>query len=77
MSYVNVKWQTATNTADDQDLARRQEEHLNRARQGQGHSPRACAHNQCSQCIGTGIKRDGSLCVHMISCSCRRCAPWA
>lgn len=34
-----------------------------------------CAHMSCSECHGTGIKANGSMCVHMISCPCRRCSP--
>lgn len=35
----------------------------------------ACAHDQCQSCHGTGRKHDGSACVHMLSCRCRRCNP--
>lgn len=34
-----------------------------------------CLHKGCSECNGTGKKKDGSLCTHMISCSCPRCNP--
>jgi hypothetical protein len=38
---------------------------------------KACLHDGCSQCDGTGIRKDGlGSCVHMISCSCPRCSPY-
>ena len=33
-----------------------------------------CAHDQCSLCGGTGVKTDGTTCVHMISCTCPKCS---
>ena len=36
-----------------------------------------CLHDNCSCCGGTGIRKDGlGMCVHMISCPCRKCSPW-
>ena len=35
-----------------------------------------CRHLSCSSCSGTGIKKDGTSCVHMISCQCKRCTPF-
>ena len=34
-----------------------------------------CLHDKCSACKGTGRKKDGTICVHMISCPCSRCNP--
>lgn len=34
-----------------------------------------CLHNQCEECFGLGFKRDGTPCVHYISCSCPKCSP--
>jgi hypothetical protein len=35
-----------------------------------------CMHDQCSQCKGTGERKDGlGVCVHMISCPCPKCSP--
>lgn len=31
-----------------------------------------CEHDACSQCHGSGVKSDGTRCVHMMSCSCPR-----
>ena len=60
----------------DKDLIDRQRKHLESVTKniwGEGSSASECAHNQCSECIGTGIRRDGRGCVHMISCPCPRC----
>ena len=36
-----------------------------------------CLHDNCPSCGGTGIRKDGlGMCVHMISCPCRKCSPW-
>lgn len=34
---------------------------------------KACSHEQCSECEGRGIKKDGQPCIHVISCRCRKC----
>lgn len=34
-----------------------------------------CLHSKCSECNGTGRKKDETACVHMISCPCSRCIP--
>ncbi len=34
-----------------------------------------CLHDGCTQCHGTGVKLDGTMCVHMISCPCPKCTP--
>lgn len=60
----------------DDDLRRRQQEHMDKVRRRIfSNSEQACMHDQCSQCVGTGVKSDGTLCVHMISCPCPRCRP--
>ena len=60
----------------ERDLKQRQEEHLRSIRGGQN-DPfwRPCLHDGCPECVGTGIRRDGSLCVHGISCPCPKCSP--
>lgn len=58
---------------DDSDLRKRQEEHLRNVRRP--FSIQKCLHTGCPECIGTGIKRDGTPCIHMISCPCPRCTP--
>lgn len=33
-----------------------------------------CLHLKCSECNGTGFKKNGlGTCVHMISCPCKNC----
>lgn len=32
-----------------------------------------CRHENCSECGGTGKKKNGQMCVHMISCNCNKC----
>lgn len=32
-----------------------------------------CVHNRCSDCNGTGVKKDGTKCIHFISCPCPKC----
>lgn len=34
-----------------------------------------CLHQRCPECKGTGVKKDHTPCVHMISCPCSRCSP--
>lgn len=54
-------------------LAERQREHL-AAIERNTRPWRPCMHDQCQDCHGTGIKLDGSFCVHMISCPCPKCS---
>ena len=32
-----------------------------------------CLHKNCPECHGNGIKQNGEICIHMISCPCPRC----
>lgn len=57
----------------EDDLARRQREHLDQVH-GQNWQP--CMHDACTECVGTGVKRDGTPCVHMLSCPCPKCSPY-
>ncbi len=59
----------------EKDLRRRQEEHLRGVRGQRELDWKPCLHDGCSQCHGTGVKLDGSICVHMLSCNCPRCSP--
>lgn len=36
-----------------------------------------CLHKKCPECNGTGTKKNGQICVHMISCPCSRCSPYS
>lgn len=61
----------------DRALAERQKRHLECVR-GNGtpqQQAEACAHHSCPECVGTGIKSDGTQCIHFISCPCPRCTP--
>lgn len=63
---------------NETDLQRRQREHLEAVHNrfgGPGGDGSDCLHNGCSECIGTGVRRDGSACIHAISCPCPRCTP--
>lgn len=57
----------------ESDLKRRQEEHLARVRGSKTWRP--CLHDQCPSCLGTGIRHDGSPCIHGIACPCPKCSP--
>lgn len=59
--------------AYEEDLRRRQQEHLNNLMFKQRWQ--ACAHDSCSNCLGTGIGRFGGICVHGLVCNCPRCSP--
>jgi len=64
------------NTEKDQyekDLAERQRQHLENILGYKKGNWRPCMHDQCTSCYGTGIKHDGSMCVHCISCPCPKC----
>lgn len=41
------------------DLKRKQEKHLENIQQLNDQLWSPCMHNQCPECIGTGIKKDG------------------
>lgn len=36
----------------------------------------SCLHLSCINCKGTGLKKDGSICIHHLACSCRKCSPY-
>lgn len=59
--------------AYERDLRERQQEHLKNVRRGREWRP--CAHDACDQCHGTGIKSNGTSCIHMLHCTCPRCSP--
>ena len=68
----------------EEDLQRRQKEHLDNIQRnnpmgsnfGDGFGNwRPCLHDGCPECIGTGVKFDGSMCIHNISCPCPKCTP--
>jgi len=60
-------------TQYERDLRERQRRHLESVGRGLEASWQPCLHDQCQECVGTGIKRDGGACIHGISCPCPRC----
>lgn len=56
----------------ERDLAKRQSEHLRRV---SNRNWKPCLHDGCPECNGTGIRHDGGMCVHSISCPCPKCSP--
>ena len=69
------RWTTGRNENPDEDLRRRQQDHLRQVGRNNMMRPSDCKHNQCRSCVGTGVRIDGSRCVHSISCLCARCTP--
>jgi hypothetical protein len=61
--------------AYERDLKRRQEEHLRNVQSTANIGWQPCLHDACPSCFGTGIKLDGSACIHGISCPCPKCIP--
>jgi hypothetical protein len=57
------------------ELRKRQEEHLHNVAGGP-FNWQPCMHDGCQQCHGTGVRLDGSSCIHGISCPCPKCAPF-
>ena len=57
----------------EEDLKRRQQIHLDNVAQTHDMYWQPCLHDSCPKCLGTGIKRDGSMCIHSISCPCPKC----
>jgi hypothetical protein len=60
----------------EKELKQRQEKHLKNIRgywnNNQNWCP--CLHDSCPECIGTGFRHDGSMCIHNISCPCPKCS---
>jgi hypothetical protein len=59
------------------ELEKRQAEHLKevtrRATGGEQWKP--CRHDLCTECHGTGVRLDGTPCMHALHCDCPKCAP--
>lgn len=60
----------------EENLQRRQKEHLDGVYNRHNQNWRPCLHNSCSNCLGTGVKHDGSMCIHGISCPCLKCSTY-
>lgn len=59
----------------EKDLRRRQQDHLNGLQRQNNIAWQPCAHDSCSDCLGTGIKRFGGACIHCLVCNCPKCSP--
>ena len=59
----------------ERDLAERQRQHLESVRRSSDMHWQPCLHDNCTECYGTGVRHDGSGCVHMMSCPCPKCTP--
>lgn len=57
----------------ENSVRKRQIEHLERVASRGCVNQLPCRHDECRQCHGTGVKLDGNVCVHMISCNCGKC----
>ena len=55
-----------------EQLREAQRIHLEQVRRNEFWKP--CAHDQCPACLGTGIKRTGGACIHMLACSRPKCS---
>lgn len=73
--YYTTSAGTGNREEYERDLKLRQEEHLRRINQNQDINWRPCLHDGCPECLGTGIRRDGSMCIHHIACPCPKCSP--
>lgn len=69
----------SVNTIDrkqyEEDLARKQRDHLSQVQSHKDANWRPCMHDSCPECHGTGVRLNGSPCVHNISCPCPKCTP--
>ncbi len=63
----------------EEHLRKKQEKHLKRISirfdEFYEMNWRPCLHDACTECHGTGLKIDGTGCVHYISCLCQKCSP--
>ncbi len=74
---INFTWRYSSSIDRKQyeeDLQRRQKDHLDNIYGNQNWRP--CLHDSCPDCLGTGVKRIGGMCVHGISCPCPKCTPY-
>ena len=71
-SYSNDR---TTRDKYETNLIERQRQHLRDVRARMQADWQPCLHDQCPECMGTGVKKDGSTCIHMISCQCPKCTP--
>lgn len=71
----NIKYFTISyKEGYEEYLKQRKKQHLNNI-QNNNLNCMPCLHDNCPECMGTGIKKDGSMCIHNISCTCPKCSP--
>ena len=58
----------------EENLKLKQSNHLQEIENNQFQNFRPCLHDSCTECVGTGKKKDGSVCIHFISCNCYKCS---
>ena len=73
-----IEFSSVNREAYEENLRKKQEEHLKQVKEykEQMHPWRPCMHDSCQECFGTGIKINGSMCIHMIYCQCPKCSSW-
>lgn len=57
------------------NLKEKQRRHLQQVNKKSKARWQPCMHDGCPECYGTGVKKDGSSCIHHISCPCPKCSP--
>lgn len=75
MCIINQTTTSINREEYEKQLAETQRRHLEQIKARKERNWRPCMHDQCNQCHGTGVKWDGSLCIHLISCPCPKCSP--
>jgi hypothetical protein len=58
----------------EKNLKKVQYEHLDKINRINHPNWKPCLHDQCQSCHGTGLKLDGSFCLHGMTCSCPKCS---
>ena len=59
----------------EEDLKRRQQEHIDSIIEQNDLNWQPCMHDACPECLGTGISKRGRPCIHGIACPCPKCTP--
>lgn len=57
------------------ELKERQQKHLESISSFNFNTWKPCLHDSCPDCHGTGIKVNGGICWHALSCDCPKCRP--
>lgn len=70
ITYGGIDWKEY-----ERQLVERQQQHLENVQGTKEGNWQPCMHDQCTDCHGTGIKSNGGICIHGISCPCPKCTP--